>query len=224
MIKIIGLFKKYGKKMILNNINLEIKKGEKIAIIGPNGSGKTTLCEIIAGKTYDKGRIDYAFNNKELAYNLTINFQEQRWPANLKVKEIIHLFKSIYFFVSETQFQKCIKEFDIEIINQKMVSTLSGGEMQRFNLFISFFSEPKIFIGDEITSNLDIINKLKVIKYIKKRKKLTLIIVTHNWDEITELCERIIFIKNGSIVNDLKKKELVDSHINFLSFFKTKIN
>ncbi|CAG8730098.1 10666_t:CDS:2 [Ambispora leptoticha] len=97
IIKVENLTKHYQNKKVLGPINFNIKKGEKVAIIGANGSGKTTLCEIIANlKNPTHGKIKYGFPSQKLGNWLSINFQEQNYPSTLIVQDLINFYHEVY--------------------------------------------------------------------------------------------------------------------------------
>lgn len=222
LVRLKNIKKDYGKKQVLRGIDLLIRKGDRIALVGGNGSGKTTLCEIIAGvKAFHAGKITYSFSKNELAYEFSINFQEQKWPSTLKVGELISFFSDVYSKKKINNFFLKKKQFDINNkFIMKKISELSGGELQRFNLFISLFNNPQLFIGDEITSGLDITNRIKITQSIKQEKKMTLLLVTHNWEEIHHLCQRIIFLKDGLIFCEKKVSDF-ENYNSFSQYFSS---
>ena len=97
IIKIENITKSYQKKQVLGPINLKIKKGERIAIIGANGSGKTTLCEIIANlRDSTHGQVKYGFPSSRLGNLLGINFQEQNYPQALISRDLVNFYHEVY--------------------------------------------------------------------------------------------------------------------------------
>ena len=97
IIKFENITKNYQNKKVLGPINLKIRKGEKIAIIGANGSGKTTLCEMMANiKSPTRGKIKYAFPQRKLVKLLSINFQEQNYPSTLIVQDLTDFYHAVY--------------------------------------------------------------------------------------------------------------------------------
>ena len=97
IIRVENLTRNYQNKKVLGPINLKIKKGEKIAIIGANGSGKTTLCEIIANlKSPTRGRVKYGFPSSNLGNLLGINFQENNYPQALIAEDLTDFYHSVY--------------------------------------------------------------------------------------------------------------------------------
>src|SRR4051812_37739388 len=97
LIKITNLTRNYQHQKVLGPLNLTIQKGEKIAIIGANGSGKTTLCEIMANlKEPTRGQVKYGFAPAQLTELLSINFQEQKYPDHLIVRDLTNFYHAVY--------------------------------------------------------------------------------------------------------------------------------
>ena len=233
LIKIANLTKHYRRQKALGPINLTIQKGEKIAIVGSNGSGKTTLCEMISNlQDPTHGKIKYGFPPQKLTSLLGYNFQEQRYPDHLIVQDLTDFYHSVYqknLNQEEARKQKKLlwKNFAIRSILDKKVTKLSGGEKQRLNLYLSLFYQPQVFIGDEITTGLDIQTKIEVINFLKKQteeQKLTLILVSHHWDEIVSLCSRVILINKGFLIDDTTPQKIEKKYNSLLNYYQTKIN
>ena len=231
LIKIINLSKSYGNNKVLKNINLTIKKNERVAIIGENGAGKTTLAEIIAQiKKFNKGSITYNFKEKGLPKErIGFQFQISSYPSKIRIKDIIGFYQKIYIGKIDKNILKLtLKAFDLEKYWNIDVKKLSGGQKQRLNILLAIFHKPELLILDELSSGLDIQSSeyiKKLITFIIKENKLTLLMVSHNISEMDFLCNRFIVIENGSIIFDLTKKEIkkryktVDNFINYY-FFK----
>lgn len=120
-----------------------------------------------------------------------------------------------------------IDKFKLKELYKQKVNTLSGGQRQRVNLFVSLFNKPDIYIGDEITTGLDIESQLEMINLLKqeiKDKGMTLILVSHNLNEIKELCERIIFIDKGLIIEDTQIDKILENHKTLLDYYLVKIS
>src|SRR3954447_24828969 len=97
LIKVENLSRYHQHKKVLSSLNLNIKKGEKLAIIGANGSGKTTLCEIIANlQNPTHGKVKYGFPFQKLTSLLSISFQEQNYPKNLIVRDSTNFYHAVY--------------------------------------------------------------------------------------------------------------------------------
>lgn len=231
LIKVANLTKHYQNQK-LGPFNLTIQRGEKIAIVGANGSGKTTLCEIIANlKSPTQGQVKYGFPYPKLTELLSINFQEQKYPEHLIVRDLTDFYHTVYQKIvqqkaSQPQKKLLWKTFAISSLLDKKIARLSGGEKQRLNLYLSLFYQPEIFIGDEITTGLDIQTKIEVINFLQKQtseRNMTLILVSHHWDEIVSLCSRVILINKGSLVDDTTPQKIEKKYNSLLEYYQTKI-
>ncbi len=186
MLKIIGVSKKYEKE-ILNNVNIEVKRGEIIGIVGANGSGKSTLLSIITGnEKADKGIVEVGG---------TMNYvpQENILFEKLSIKENL-------IFWSEANNIKKESDFFSESYLSKKVCSLSSGNKKLVNIDIGLINDPEYLIMDEPTSPLDIVNKNKVMKLIADRKAMgkSVIFTSHNIDEI-KICDKVYVVRNGKV-------------------------
>ncbi len=206
IIEIKKLKKVFGKKkVVLDNINIDVFEGEKIALMGANGAGKTTMLEIllkIIKPTEGIAKIN--LSPKEIG----IQFQDANFPKGITTLDVIKFFNEIKDFeIDEKDLREQLKFFEIEDFINQETTGLSGGQNQKLNLILSVIHKPKLIILDEITTGLDISTKKKIIDYIEKistSKNITLLIVSHNIDEVLRLSERIIYLKEGKVVLDKK--------------------
>lgn len=198
----------------LKDINLEIKKGEFVAIIGPSGSGKTTLLNIIGGlDTPTKGEV--LFNKKNISSfdddklskyrNSFVGFifQEFHLDPHLTVKENVLLptFFNHKSKKDELNAEKLIKEVKLWSKMNSKTSELSGGEKQRTAIARALINNPQIIIADEPTGNLDTSTGETIIALLKnlhKSHNITLIVATHD-QKIAKLAKKIIKISAGEI-------------------------
>ncbi len=215
LIKVDNVYKSFGKNdkyKVLKGISFDIKRGEQIALIGANGAGKTTLVEIIASLSKaSEGDIYYNFGEKGIAESIGMQFQDSEYPKGVIVKKLLNLFIEIYPSVTQEIADKYIKIFRLEEIMDKEVSVLSGGQKQRVNLFLSILHHPEFLILDEVSTGLDITTRKEKIEFIKiliKELKITVLIISHNSDEIQELAQKVIVLKDGKIVLTKTKEEI----------------
>jgi putative ABC transport system ATP-binding protein len=224
MIKLKKVFKEYKIDneltfIALKNINLEIKKGEFVSIVGPSGSGKSTLMHIIglldkptSGEVYIDNKETSKLSDEETSQirNRTIGFVFQQFNLinKLTVLENI-LMPTIYCrekldFNPEERALSLIKKFNISGKENSYPNKLSGGQQQRVAIARALIMDPPIILADEPTGNLDSKNGeiiLKLLQDLNKEEKRTVIIVTHDLS-IAKRAKRIIQIKDGQIVKD----------------------
>ena len=214
MVKITNLSYRYSKNSnnILKNVNLIIKPNKVSIILGNNGVGKTTLFKCISGiyKNFD-GRIlvngiDISTNtNKKISQNISYVFQNND-NTNLTVYESILLGRTPYINLYPTKndydiVDSLIKKFNLEKFVNYPFSSLSGGYKQIVNIARAMSSDNKIFLFDEITSNLDISNKLIIFDIIKNliNDGKTIVIALHDLNDALQLGDDFYFLKDGSI-------------------------
>lgn len=218
MIKIEHISKKFlaGKSSTeaLVNINLEIKEGEFLAIIGPSGSGKSTLLNIIGGLDLpDEGQV--IFNNRKISdyddnelsryRNEFIGFVFQEFHLepflDLKQNVLLPTYFSKNFKSSEEYAIKLIHEVDLSPKINSKINELSGGQKQRTAIARALINRPKIIIADEPTGNLDLKtgeNIINLLKDLHELHKTTLIIATHD-EKIAKAAERVVKIEDGHL-------------------------
>ncbi|MCQ8212968.1 ATP-binding cassette domain-containing protein [Cetobacterium somerae] len=184
---------KFNNKIILENFNLNIKKGEKILISGASGKGKTTLLKTLLGFTLPNSGNIFVDNIKLNEKNINnirskIAYMPQSTPfLNTKVEKLINTIfnykQNLNINFEMVKLIKILKEFDLDSsILSKDITQLSGGEKQRLAFVILILLDRKIWILDEITSSLDQDMKQKVTNYILKTDK-TVLLVSHDKTE-----------------------------------------
>ena len=216
MIKVKNLSKSFNNQLVLDNISIEIKKGDFISIVGPSGAGKTTFLNILGTiDEYDKNpktsilfnNIDItnldddklsSFRNKEIGFI----FQFHQLLPELNLEENIFL-PSLIGKYSKSEYLKKLKDLakllGIEKLLKKYPDSISGGERQRVAVARSLINGPKILLADEPTGNLDSKNEQIIMDLFKKLNKelgLTIILVTHN-NDFAKISNKCYTLKDG---------------------------
>jgi ABC-2 type transport system ATP-binding protein len=194
-----------GKK-ILNNINLSIDRGEKVAILGPNGSGKTTLINVMMKVVASRnGTVKNEFLHKlGRNYPIGIHLNEFVAERHLTVWETLDLFSS-----SGPDFT-LIRQLGLENKLKQRIGTLSTGEYQKVQYIIAIQNTPSLLILDEITTGIDTLTRKKIIDQLTlycADKSKTLIFVTHYLEEAT-IADRFVIIKDGTIIEDIQEDQI----------------
>lgn len=216
MIEIENLHKTFGKLHALNRVNLQLNKGDCIALIGPNGCGKTTLIKSILGMVVpDKGTIkvqgQLVKNNFEYRRHIGYMPQIGRYPDNMSIGQIIAMIKDIRKSEQATD-EDLLHQFKLTEMFEKRMRTLSGGTTQKVSATLAFLFNPDILILDEPTAGLDpLASELLKEKIIAEKQKGKLILITsHLLSELDDLISHVIFMQDGCVnfhrsVSDLKQ-------------------
>lgn len=232
MLKITNLTKKFNKNIVLNNVDLEVKKGEVVAIIGPSGTGKSTLLRCInllempnKGELHI-GDISVKLNNLSKMDILKIRkksamvFQNFNLFNNKRVIEnVMEPLLVVKKFKKEDAKKIAIEKLSLVGLSDKLYeypSKLSGGQKQRVAIARAIAVNPEIILMDEPTSALDpelVGEVLQVIKSLSE-SDITMLIVTHEMNFAKQVADRIIFMENGTIVEDDSPDQLFKSSKN----------
>lgn len=220
LLRVENLSKSYGKGEAkvdaLKNINLSIKKGEFVAIVGPSGSGKSTLLHLLGG--VDKPTSGNVFINdiniydlkeKDLAIfrrrNIGLIYQFYNLIPVLTVKENILLPAELdNREIDKEYLEDLLKTLDLKERENHLPSELSGGQQQRTSIGRALINRPSIILADEPTGNLDSKNSKEIVELLKvsvKKYNQTLIMITHDTN-IALQADRVITIEDGIIKSD----------------------
>lgn len=216
---------KYKEFNAVNGINFNIEEGELVGYIGENGAGKSTTIKMLTGLLTptsgnvvvngiipSKKRIE---NNKNIG--AVFGQKTQLW-WDLPVIESFRLIKKMYK-IPENEYRNNLKKFaeilDLNDLLEKQVKNLSLGQKMRCEIAATFLHNPKIVYLDEPTIGLDVLVKEKIRKFIKeinKEKKTTVILTTHDLNDIEDVCDRIILLDKGQIIYDGTKQKFKDTY------------
>ncbi|MGC8533425.1 MAG: ABC transporter ATP-binding protein [Candidatus Parvarchaeum sp.] len=216
-IEIRNLTKKYGDKVILDNISFSYKGKGVIGYLGPNGAGKTTTFKILAGllkptsgSVFVNG-FDVSKDLKEVLLSIGAVIESPEPDKMQTIHEALSMsaeFKGLSKVDIDEQINKYAKLLELPPLNSR-IGKLSKGQRQRVSLVAALISEPGILLLDEPTSGLDPAERIKFKKLILSLKKDRLILISsHVIQEIREVCDEIIFINNGKILKKDTVKNL----------------
>jgi Cu-processing system ATP-binding protein len=199
--------KTFGKLRALDNVSVNMLKGQTIALVGPNGSGKTTLIKSILGMVVpDSGFITFDQHNivHNWIYRERIGYMPQigRYPDNMSIAQVFTMMKDIRKKTSSAIDEELIEEFGLNGMMSKKMRTLSGGTRQKVSASLAFLFNPDVLILDEPTAGLDPVAseilKQKILKE-KQRGKLTLI-TSHILSELDDVVSEIIYMQDGKLL------------------------
>ncbi|MBB6631594.1 ABC transporter ATP-binding protein [Clostridium algidicarnis] len=201
----------YDDKSVLNNINLNIKKGDFCALIGPNGAGKSTFLKAIMNLIEYKGNIRFQNKNiKDLdkrGFYKNVGYVSQNpndYISRDSVYNEIKFTLDNYNIKDEKKINKVIKRLNLEHLKDKNPRDISGGERQRLAIATMIVLEPKVLLIDEPTRGLDNENKKMLQDILKEINRLgvTIILITHDMDFAASSANRFIMLFNGKITSD----------------------
>ena len=207
VIKVEKLSKKIKDKEILRNISFEINDGECVALIGPNGAGKTTLIDCLLGdKFMSSGQIaiqGFAPTDPRLKQLISILPQENTVVQDLKVKELLSFFQSIYPNSLSNQEIDDLLRFSDKQKNQ-LAGKLSGGQKRLFSFVLALIGRPKILFLDEPTAAMDTSTRQHFWEIVNQLKKngVTIVYSSHYIEEVEHTADRILVLHKGELIRD----------------------
>ncbi len=223
-----NLTKTYGEYTAVNGISFELGRGEILGLLGPNGAGKTTTIQMLLGLTTpDAGEITYFGRDfaKHREYCLArLNFASTyaRLQGKLTVRQNLQIYAGLYGIADFPNRLKRLAEIlDLTRYLDHLFWHLSSGERTRVILAKALMSKPKILLMDEPTASLDpeIVNTIiDLIQTMRKEEEISIVFTSHNMEEVTRLCDRIMFLYRGNIL-------VTDTPLNLTKMIKrTKLN
>lgn len=225
MIEVKNLKKQFGNNVVLDNINLEIKKGEVVSLIGPSGSGKSTILRsIIDLETITSGDILIEGNNlkdkkikKEMLLKTGMVFQTFNLFPHMSVKNNIVKTLELVKKMDKKEATK-IAEETLEVVGlidkiDNFPSELSGGQKQRVAIARALSLRPDILLFDEPTSALDPELVKEVLDIIRKLKndKITMLIVSHEMNFVKEISDKVVVLEKGEILEKGDSKKIFEN-------------
>ena len=217
------LCKSYGKKNVVNNVDISINRGEVVGLLGPNGAGKTTTFYMItgmivplSGKIYlDEMEVTSLPMYKRAIYGLGYLAQDPSVFTKLTVEENLQLVLELTSLTKDQQKEKLeslLDEFSIGHIRKSMAYTLSGGERRRTEIARSLVTDPSFILLDEPFAGIDPIAVEDIQKIIVKlkNKNIGVLITDHNVRETLTITDRSYLLYNGNILKSGTTKELAE--------------
>ena len=220
-----NLQKKYKKRLVVNDISLNVARGEIVGLLGPNGAGKTTSFYMIVGLIdQNNGRV--CIDKEDISKlpihgraNKGIGYlpQEPSIFKNLNVEQnilaILETKKSIAKKQRYTILEELLDEFNITHIRKSLGISLSGGERRRVEIARAIASDPKFILLDEPFAGVDPIsvNDIKNVIYQLKQKNIGILITDHNVRETLDICERAYIIGEGKVIAEGTSKQILQN-------------
>lgn len=211
-----GLTKAYGGRTVVDRLDLDVHAGEVLGIIGANGAGKTTTVEILQGlRRQDAGEVrvlglDPHHDADRLRPQIGSQLQSSGLPDRLRVAEAVSLFAG----PDASDGGALLEQFGLAGKRRSPYAGLSGGERQRLFLVLALLNRPRLVILDELTQGLDPAARREVWSAVAQLRDAgtTVLLVTHELDEAEALCERVVAMRDGKVMDQGTPAELVARH------------
>ena len=208
-----GLVKSYGRRRVVDGLDLEVARGEIVGLIGANGAGKTTTVECIQGLRRPDGGslrvlgLDPVTDADRLRGLVGSQLQSAGLPDRLRVGEAVRLF-------SGRASEELLEQFGLFERRRSAFASLSGGERQRLFLVLALVNRPPLVILDELTQGLDPAARRDVWAAIEQLRTdgTTVLLVTHELDEAEQLCDRVVAMRAGRVLAAGSPAQLVDRY------------
>ncbi|WP_322937239.1 ABC transporter ATP-binding protein [Nocardioides bizhenqiangii] len=211
-----GLTKAYGDRTVVDRLDLDVHAGEVLGLIGANGAGKTTTVECLQGlRRPDAGELrvlglDPFHDADRLRPQIGSQLQSSGLPDRLRVGEAVALFAG----PRATGAGALLEQFGLDDKRRSPYAGLSGGERQRLFLVLALLNRPRLVILDELTQGLDPAARREVWTAVAQLRDAgtTVLLVTHELDEAEALCERVVAMRDGRVMDQGTPAELVARH------------
>lgn len=207
----------------VNGISFELQPGEILGLLGPNGAGKTTTIEMLLGTlTPSSGTItyfgkDFLTHRSDILQKVTFASAYVKLPSRLTIQENLDIFARLYGVPAAERFERIkrfLLMFDMWQYRNKQTANLSAGQITRVMLAKAFIPHPEVVLLDEPTASLDPDVAREVRQFVleqKEQRGISVLFTSHNMDEVTQVCDRVLVMKKGNIIANNKPLELAAS-------------
>ena len=222
-IQIKNLTKNYNKYLAVNKINFLIEKNKTVGLLGPNGCGKTTTIGMILGLvTPSEGEIKIenkninTFSRDQILNRFNFASPYVELPKKLTVKQNLEIYGRLYGIKNlKNRINEIAGDLDIKNFFERKTGELSSGQKNRVSLAKSLINKPEILLLDEPTASLDPDIGDFIRSYIqdyKSKNEVTILLASHNMNEVERLCDSVIMMRKGKIIDDGTCEELIKKH------------
>ena len=221
-IDINNLSKKYKNTLAVKNINFKINKGSIIGLLGPNGCGKSTTIGMMLGLIKPSSG-NVIIHNQNIEYNRTDLLQKMNFispyielPKKLTIEENLQVFGRMYGIQNlKEKIIEIMEKLNLIDLKKRKTGELSSGQKNRVSLAKALINDPEILLLDEPTASLDpdIGDYVRtIIESFSSKNEKTILIASHNMNEVERLCDEVMMMKNGEIVDRGKSIDLIKKH------------
>ncbi|MDP7990946.1 ABC transporter ATP-binding protein [Bacillus sp. MHSD_36] len=211
LLKIENLWKRYGLKAVIRDLNIEITEGKIIGLVGDNGSGKTTLLKMIAGLQHpSEGSITIAGQKVGLETKEIVSFMSDKpvFDDWMTVKDFLFFYRDFYKDFDIQKAVDTVAEFKIPL--EEKITALSKGMVEKLQIILTFSRKAKLYVLDEPLGGIDLVSREHVLELILQfyREDCTILIATHLIGEVENIFDEVIFLKDGESVLHENVEEL----------------
>lgn len=213
------LRKEFGTATAVRDLTFEVRRGEILGLLGANGAGKTTTIHMLLGLVLPtRGSIrvfDIDMTKEHIAALKRMNFASayQALPFNLRVWENLLVFAEVYSVKRPKQrIEELLSTFELLHLRNSVSAMLSAGEQTRLSLCKALLNDPELLLLDEPTASLDpdLADKVRtVLLRLQKQSGMTILTTSHNMLDVSEMCDRILFMQQGEIVEEGHHQEIL---------------
>ena len=221
-INVVNLVKNFDEQSVIKNISFKVRKNSIVGILGKNGAGKTTLLGMLLGLiTPTKGDV-YVFgknlklNKKEILSEINFQSPYVDLPKKMTVEQNLCFYSRLYGVKNFNKvIEKLANELKIKELLTKNYGSLSAGQKTKINLCKALLNKPKLLLLDEPTASLDPETSIFIRNYLleyHKRTSSSILITSHNLNEVQAMCSNIILLKSGEIVSQGNIKKVLKKY------------
>jgi len=222
LVEVKNLKKKYDSKEAVKDISFNIKENEILGLLGPNGCGKTTTIGMMLGLLKPSNG-EILIDGKKIEENRIeilqkINFISPyiELPKKLTVKQNLIVYCKLYNVLNiKNRIESLVEKLRLEKLLNRVTGELSSGQKNRVSLAKALINNPKVLFLDEPTASLDpeIGDFIRsFLENYKKEKKISILLASHNMNEVTRLCKTVLMMKDGTIIDKGYPEELIKKH------------
>ena len=222
LINVVNLVKNFDKQSVIKNISFNVKKNSIVGILGKNGAGKTTLLGMLLGLiTPTKGDIfilgkNLKLNKKEILSEINFQSPYVDLPKKMTVEQNLSFYSRLYGVKNfNIVIENLVDDLKIRDLVKKNYGSLSAGQKTKINLCKALLNKPKLLLLDEPTASLDPETSIFIRNYLleyQKKNNSSILITSHNLNEVQAMCSNIILLKSGEIVSEGNIKQILKNH------------